>query len=154
MTNLRRAVFAAAATAALGLGALAAPASAATLHEAPAAHVSELKNQSVRPDFQGCPVSAFGYAGQMICGTNDLDHYVNGSVTEVFVIGTDWSVWHAWSGSGGWHSLGGQAERSTSGGVFQWSSAPYAFWVYGTDGNQWCDNWGSPNWGGWYLCNE
>jgi hypothetical protein len=71
----------------------------------------------------------------------------------VFVIGTDWSVWHAWSGSGGWHSLGGQAERFTSSGVFQWSSDPYAIRVYGTDGNQWCDNGGSPNWGGWNLCN-
>ena len=151
MSNLRRA--AAAAAAALGLGALAAPASAATLREAPAAHVSEPGNQSAGPDFQGCPVSAFGYAGQMICGTNDLNHYVNGMVTEVFVIGTDWSLWHAWSGSGGWHRLGGQAERSTSSGVFQWSGDPYAIRVYGTDGNQWCDNRGSRNWRGWYLCN-
>jgi hypothetical protein len=153
MANLRRATAVAAAAAALGLGALDASSSAATLHEAPAAHVSELKNQSVRPGFRGCPVSAFGHAGQMICGTSELDHYVNGIVNEVFVIGIDWSVWHAWPGSGGWHSLGGQAERPTSSGVFQWSSDPYAVWVYGADGIDWCDNWGSDNWGAWYPCN-
>lgn len=99
------------------LGALAGPASAATLHEVPAAHgvtavsassgANALKKQSVSPDFQGCAVSAFGYAGQKICSTQTYTHIVNGVSTEMFVIGTDWAVWHAWPGSGGWHECNG-----------------------------------------------
>lgn len=103
--------------------------------------------------FQLCPVSAFGYSGQMICGTTILpaDKGTN-TLQEEFVIGGDWSIWHAWSGSNGWKSLGGQAQRTVTNGVWQWSANPFAIYTFGTDGNKWCDNWGVPAWGGWHLC--
>ncbi|MDQ2814510.1 MAG: hypothetical protein M3Z75_22275 [Actinomycetota bacterium] len=170
MINLRRAAVAAAA--ALALGALAvAPASAAThsvsgvqamVYEATAAHsgnavastftVGSLKDQSLSPSFSTCQVDVFGYGGQGICGTGALFRYANGASVEAFIIGTNWAIWHVWPGSNGWHSLGGNAQHSTGNGVFEWSGNPYAIWTYGTDGKQWCDNWGTPKWGGWHLC--
>lgn len=79
----------------------------------------------------------------------------NGSA-ETFVIGTDWAIRHAWPGSNGWHSLGGQSYHAVNVGVTQngvrlWSGNPYAIWTFGTDGREWCDNWGTPAWMGWHL---
>lgn len=182
MINQRRAAVAAV-TATLALGALAAPASAATqnaaaggpqsqasasgmlatLHEVTAAHAGNavaapsgagaLKNRSVSPAFSSCSISFFGYAGAYICDTGVLFRQDSSGLEEVFVIGTNWQIWHAWPGSNGWHSLGGAAQQEAPGnGVYQWSSNPYAIYTYGTDGRQWCDNWGTPTWGGWHLC--
>jgi hypothetical protein len=185
----RRAAAAAAVTATLALGALAAPASAApqnaaaggprsqasasgmpaTLHEVTAAHVGNavaapsgaaaLKNRSVSPAFSSCSIyphlAGGGYTGFYICDTDVLYRYLMGRLTieEVFVIGTNWQIWHAWPGSNGWHSLGGAALHKAPGnGVYLRTLHPYAIYTYGTDGRQWCDNWGTPTWGGWHLC--
>ena len=173
MINLRRTAAVAVAAAALALGGLAVPASAATssgaagipqaqtsasgmhatVHEVTAPSGGAVKNQ-ISPAFSSCPVSAFGYGGAAICGTGTLVVAASdGTALEAFVIGTNWAVWHAWPGSNGWHTLGGVALHSTSNGVGLWSTSPYSVWTYGTDGKQWCDNWGSPAWGPWYLCN-
>ncbi len=164
MMNLRKAVVVAAA--AFALGALAAPASAATqnaaavgpqtsasgMHATPY-EVTAARSSSVSPAFSACPVTAFGYDGAGICGTQGLTVYdSNGNPVEAFVIGTDWAIWHAWPGSNGWHSLGGVAEHSTANGVGLWSASPYAIWTYGTHHIQYCDNWGTPKWGGWHTC--
>lgn len=173
MINLRRTAAVAVAAAALALGGLAVPASAATsngaagipqaqtsasgmhatVHAATAPSGGAVRNQSLAPAFSACSVSAFGYGGEAICGTQVLVVASNGTPQEVFVIGTDWAVWHAWPGSNGWHTLHGVALHTTSNGVSLWSDNPYSIWIYGTDGKQWCDNWGSPAWGSWHLCN-
>jgi hypothetical protein len=142
MINLRRAAAVAVAALSLTLGALAAPASAATL-----------TNQSVSPDFTACPVTAFGYSGEMICGTGDLVVLPNPSsgVDEVFIIGLDWSIWHAWPGSNGWHSLGGQALHETGNfvdGVF--TNNVFTIETIGTDGFDYCRVW--PWTSGWVRC--
>jgi hypothetical protein len=175
MINLRRAAAVAAAALGLALGALAAPASASTIapevggtaqgstHGTDAVltvhGAGALKNNSVSPNFSACPVTAFGYGGEMICGTVEATYTVNGTPKESFVIGTDWAVWHAWPGSNGWHSLHGQALHFTgtdsagrTSGVFGVNSAHEAVWVWGTDGNPWCSQWGIPNWTSWQPC--
>jgi hypothetical protein len=134
------------------------------LHAVTAAHIGNalaappgaaaLKKRSASPDFSSCGINFFGYAGAYICDTGVLFRYqANGALEEVFVIGTNWQIWHAWPGSNGWQSLGGAAQQTVpNNGVYQWSSNPYAIYTYGTDGRQWCDNWGTPAWGGWHLC--
>lgn len=114
-----------------------------------------LRSPSASPDFSSCGINFFGYAGAYICDTSVLFRYDgNGDLEEVFVIGTNWAVWHAWPGSNGWHSLGGAAQQISDNGVSQWSSNPYAIWTFGTDGHEWCDNWGTPTWGGWHRCSS
>jgi hypothetical protein len=112
-----------------------------------------LKNRSVSPGFSACEIDYFGYVGYYICDTGVLFRQDSAGLEEVFVIGTNWQIWHAWPGSNGWQSLGGAAQQEAPGnGVYQWSSDPYAIYTYGTDGQEWCDNWGIPAWGGWHLC--
>lgn len=182
MINLRKAAAVSAAAIALALGALAAPASAAAqstaagslpaltgasggqikLHEvttpldgaaaAAPSGVGALKDQSASPAFSTCSVSAFGYGGEAICGTEALTVYSGGVAKEAFVIGTNWAIWHAWPDSDGWHSLGGVAEHTTANGVYLLSSNPYVIWTYGTNGSPYCSNWGIPNWSSWYAC--
>jgi hypothetical protein len=140
-----------AATVALGLafGALAAPASAATQHTA-------VGGPQSRPDALACPVTAFGYGGEAICGTQEAYYPDQANSTEDFVIGLDWSVWHAWPGSNGWHSLGGQADHieASWSGVFLYSLSPEIIRVWGTDGHFWCDKWGIPTWSNWKPCTQ
>jgi hypothetical protein len=134
------------------------PASAATVHGDTSA-VSALGALPASPN--SCPIIRFGYGGEYVCGTAPLDIMpgtVNDSGSaESFVLGTDWAIWHAWPGSNGWHSLGGQSIHALNvgnqpTGVFEWSGNPFAIWVFGTDSKQWCDNWGIPAWMGWHLC--
>ncbi|HEV2634040.1 MAG TPA: hypothetical protein VGX23_02765 [Actinocrinis sp.] len=164
MINPRRA--AAAAAAALALGALAAPASAATRNAAAGSPQSQtiaagsrivpsavgaFTSLSVSPDFSTCAVSEFGYGGQTICGTFGFEDYnPNAGNDEAFVIGLDWSIWHAWPGSNGWHSLGGQALHATGNGVGEFSNNPFTIDTIGTDGNRYCRTW--PWTAGWKRC--
>ena len=162
----------AAAALSLTLGALAAPASAATQNSASGAQttlfkvtasrgtdtlvahseVGTLTNQSVSPDFTACPVSSFGYSGEAICGTLELHATPNpnSGVDEDFIIGLDWSIWHAWPGSNGWHSLGGQALHQTPNGVGSFPHNPFLIDTIGTDGNRYCRVW--PWTSGWVQC--
>lgn len=154
MISFRRAAIAAVTF--FAVGALAAPASAATQNATAGGNaVVASSGAGVVPAFSSCPVSAFGYAGQKICGTTEYDHPgIDGRVAEVFVIGTNWQIWHAWQGSNGWHSLGGVAQHSSTNGVFLWSLSPFAIKTHGNDssGTWYCDNWGVPSWGGWHPC--
>jgi hypothetical protein len=105
---------------------------------------------------QACPVSEFGYGGEAACGTFTLyvpaGRVANNGGPEAFVIGTDWAIWHAWPGSNGWHSLGGQARHASGNGIDLWDDDPFVITTIGTDNRPWCDAWGSPAWSGWGLC--
>lgn len=143
----------AAATAAvliLALGTLAAPASAATRHSTSGTHARFFKvtgpggvtTPAAASAFTACPVSAFGYGGEAICDTFGFSDYNPDSGTdEAFVIGLDWSIWHAWPGSNGWHSLGGQALHETGNGVGEFSSNPFTVDTLGTNGLRYCRVW-------------
>ena len=180
MINIRGAAPVAVAALGLALGALAAPASAAaqnaaagtpqsqtsasgtraTLQELTAAGggaliapsgVGAFNNLSVSPDFSACAVSAFGYGGEAICDTFGFEDYnPNAGTDEAFVIGLDWSIWHAWPGSDGWHSLGGQALHETGNGVAEFSNNPFTIDTIGTDGNRYCRTW--PWTAAWERC--
>jgi hypothetical protein len=175
MINLHRAVALATTAAALALGAFTAPASAATQNAAPGpsgvthgatvTHSgnttityftvgdSALTADSVSPNFMVCQVKAYTYVGQTICDTVGFAVTHDGGHQETFIIGKDWGIWHAWPGSNGWHTLGGQALHftGTDSGVFFLQDNPLVIWVWGTDGNPWCNIWGAP-WSGWFLC--
>ena len=103
-----------------------------------------------------CPVSEFGYGGEAACGTFTLyvpaGRVANNGGAEAFVIGTDWAIWHAWPGSNGWHSLGGQAKHQAGNFIDIWDANPFMIYTIGTDGKNWCNTWGTPAWSGWALC--
>lgn len=93
-----------------------------------------------------CPITVYGYTGYRICefGYSTWDH---GGGVEWFVVGSDYAVWHAWPGSGGWHSLGGQASRTAPNGAYTNGRGVATF---GTDGRPWCRDW---PWNyDWYRC--
>jgi hypothetical protein len=112
--------------------------------------------RSVSSAASACPVSEFGYSGEAVCGTFGLyvpaGRVANNGGAEAFVIGTDWAIWHAWPGSNGWHSLGGQARQASGNGIDLWDDDPFIISTIGTDNRPWCDAWGSPAWSGWGLC--
>ncbi|MFG2987532.1 hypothetical protein ACGFYQ_41210 [Streptomyces sp. NPDC048258] len=99
------------------------------------------------PTASACAVTAYGYTGYAICDFiySTLDW--GGGNLEYFVVGTDYAIWHAWKGSGGWHSLGGQASRATPNGAYTYA---YGVSTYGTDGRPWCRD--HPWTKGWRLC--
>jgi hypothetical protein len=148
------------ASAATGPGATSAVPASSSSFEHSGSH-NTLGARSVSSAANACSIIRFGYSGEDECGTAVLDvpagSVANNGSAESFVIGTDWSIWHAWPGSNGWHSLGGQSIHALyvgihPNGVFLWSSSPFAIWTYGTDSNEWCINWGTPAWQGWHAC--
>lgn len=115
-------------------------------------HFDSIKNQAASPN-AACAITEYGYAGEYICGFNVLPVAHDG-LTEYFVVGTDYAIWHIWPGSGGWHSLGGKARKATPNGVYLEgivSTDSWGIYTYGTDNHTWCNNWGIP-WSGWYSC--
>lgn len=94
-----------------------------------------------------CPVEAYGYRGTMICefGWNYIEHP---SGIEFFVIGTNFAVYHAWPGSGGWRSLGGRARAAEPNGVVVIANRTIG--IIGTNGAPYCRDW--PWSSGWYRC--
>jgi hypothetical protein len=116
--------------------------------------VGAAQSQSVTPD-SACPVSAFGYGGQAVCGSVALTYTYPDRHQEAFVIGINYAIWHAWNGSNGWHSLGGTARAASPTGVWlaaTFNSGKPIIDTYGTNNGVYCDNWGSPAWSGWYAC--
>ncbi len=94
-----------------------------------------------------CPVTAYGYTGYAICDFIYSTYDWGGGNLEYFVVGTDYQIWHAWKGSGGWHSLGGQASRATPNGAYAYAKGVA---TYGTDRNLWCRD--HPWTNGWRRC--
>jgi hypothetical protein len=116
--------------------------------------VGAAQSQSVTPD-SACPVSAFGYGGEAVCGSVAMTYKYPDSHQEAFIIGINYAIWHAWKGSNGWHSLGGTARAASPTGVWlagTFNSGKPIIDTYGTNNGVYCDNWGSPAWSGWYAC--
>ncbi len=92
-----------------------------------------------------------GYWGQKVCGTRTMEADWNGdgSRMEKFVIGTDNAVWHIWPGSGGWWSMGGSADDTSSWG---WDSAGRWVQVMDFHQNHYCAYDRGSGWSGWYGC--
>jgi len=94
-----------------------------------------------------CAITLYGYTGYRICGFDySYINWGNGNV-EWFVVGTNYAIWHIWLNSGGWHSLGGQADRQTPNGAYTYL---YGVATWGTDDFLWCRDW--PWSSGWYRC--
>ena len=160
MIKLHRAAAVAATALAFAVGALAAPASAATPNAvgttATHARTGALNTRAVTPDaFTSCSINAFGNYGNYICQTQPLilEDYLGG---EAYVIGTNWAIWETSSLSSGWFSLGGVALHKTGNAVNVWTYSPnFTIWTWGTDGQQWCDQDRGllhGGWSGWYRC--
>ncbi len=108
-----------------------------------------------------CEVFAGPHRGLAICGTLIQDLRRTNGLHEIFVIGTNFAVWHAWQTTASnwapWQTLGGQVfcrdfpPCSTFDGVAMpvVSNSPVIS-VHGTDGRKYCRAWPwSSNWG---LC--
>ena len=100
----------------------------------------------------GCPFQRYGYTGRVVCGYDIT--YINwgGGNLEYFVVGTDFSIWHIWLNSGGWHWLGGLASAFPPNGAYAYTGSWKGVSTYGVDvyRSLWCFDW--PWTGGWYLC--
>ncbi|MEN3610590.1 hypothetical protein [Plantactinospora sp. ZYX-F-223] len=109
----------------------------------------------IYPGWDVCAFEMYGYRGWVICRMDwSAITWVSGTDTyeEVFVIGTDWSVWHIWRGSGGWKSLGGRALAEIGNGAFA-DVNPVRAMTFGLDADLWCRYRGTGNWaGGWSRC--
>jgi hypothetical protein len=106
-----------------------------------------------------CQIIAFGYTGYAPCDTYgylyaypaDNPH----GTYEMFIIGTNYKIYHAWPGGGGFRSLGGLASNASGNGVDlfgTYSNGLPIVDMYGTNGLLYCDAWGAPNWSGWHQC--
>ena len=117
---------------------------------APQVTVTNVSGSEPRDDtstLSSCAITAYGYTGYRIC---EFDYsYIdrgNGNV-EWFVVGTNYAIFHIWPGSGGWHSLGGQARTATPNGAYAYL---YGVQTIGTNHYWYCRDW--PWSSGWYRC--
>jgi hypothetical protein len=98
----------------------------------------------------------YGYTGHRVCNFDISTINWGGGNIETFVVGTDYSIWHIWLNSGGWHSLGGLASAFEPNGANRWFSATQVgVWTFGVgfdaNGNRTpcCNAW---PWTGWTPC--
>ena len=100
-----------------------------------------------------CAVQAYGYTIYKPCGFIHMGIvWGPASNIEWFTVrSSDYAVWHIWPGSGGWHSLGGQARAAQPNGAWTYADK-YIQRVetYGLDNDWWCRAW--PWDRGWYRC--
>jgi hypothetical protein len=86
-----------------------------------------------------CSVSVYGYSGKRICEFAWFYYTHSNGSREYFVVGTNYAVYHAWQGSGGWKSLGGQARRALPNGTYPVHDTGYeGVRTIGTDNWSWC----------------
>ena len=98
-----------------------------------------------------CPIDVDGKRGYRICEFQYFRYeWKNGSL-EYFVVGTGYSVWHAWTGSGGWKGLGGSVRYETPNGT--WDTDPAGVATVSPGHNCWWRPRGNGEWpGSWRLC--
>ncbi|KAA2251200.1 hypothetical protein F0L68_37900 [Solihabitans fulvus] len=107
---------------------------------------------AVAPHLTVCKITVYGYVGYTFCEFDYSTLDWGGGNVEYFVVGTDYEIFHAWKGSGGWKNLGGQARRSTPNGAYAFNS-PVGVETIGTDNNWYCKYRGNGSWsGGWQRC--
>ena len=94
-----------------------------------------------------------GKRGQRICEYGLTQIYYKGR-HHVFVVGTDYAVWHIWQVRVGgpysnWTTLGGVARS----GVYLLDYGPLRASVVGTDSRWWCRTYNG-SWSGCYRCSS
>lgn len=98
-----------------------------------------------------CPIKVHGYAGKRVCGFDYFYYDWGGGNHEYFVVGTNYSVFHAWRGSGGWKPLGGKARKTAPNGAY--ATSPTGVATIGTDNRCWWRPRGNGSWpGSWRRC--
>jgi hypothetical protein len=110
---------------------------------------------SAAPDTRTCSDPSFG--GTYYCGYGKRDFYFSDGTYQIFVIGTNFSVFTRWRSQGfysAWVNMGGQIRRTYASGDFgriTCGSQPIVQ-VVGTD-NRWYSNARRTNgtWSGWVL---
>ncbi len=103
------------------------------------------------------------YGGSYYCGYGKRSYTLSDGTAQVFVIGTDFSVWTRWQKNGqlsNWVSLGGKIRHTYNSSDFYLGTCgnqPYLM-IYGLDNNRWSNIRGANGvWSGWdyfhgYLC--
>jgi len=98
-----------------------------------------------------CPIDVDGHRGYRICEFQYFRYEWKNGVQEYFVIGNGYTVWHAWTGSGGWKSLGGTVRDEEPNGTWDWDPAGVA--TVSPRHNCWWRPRGDGEWPGtWRLC--
>ncbi|MDF9813248.1 hypothetical protein [Streptomyces sp. SPB162] len=140
MSRIRLALAATAASVAVvGLTVLpASPASAAA--SAPAAKTS-------------ASGTCFGYTGNF----NDYGFWAvdwTYGPDECFGVAPSGTIWHTWSGAGGWKEMPGNGRALAVTGVFPENANSKTVQVVTSTGNYYCntDNYATNDWSGWYGC--
>jgi hypothetical protein len=109
-----------------------------------------------------CEVFAGPNRGLKICGTLEEDLFRSNGLEEIFVIGVDFAVWHAWQTSSttwhGWQTLGGQVfcRDNPPCDIFDGVAMPAVsdaptIAVLGLNGQEFCRTW--PWTVNWHVCN-
>lgn len=98
-----------------------------------------------------CAITVHGYRGYRVCGFDYFYYDWGGGNTEWFVVGTNYQIYHAWKGSGGWKRLGGKARTATPNGAY--ATSPTGVATIGTDNDCWWRPRGNGSWpGSWRRC--
>ncbi|MGW2957308.1 hypothetical protein ACWDGI_02310 [Streptomyces sp. NPDC001220] len=94
--------------------------------------------------------TCFGYTGNLNEYGADFVDWQYGP-DECFGVAPSGTIWHTWSGAGGWKEMPGDGKALATVGYFE-SSAGKAIKVVTAAGNYYCnyDDYATNTWGGWY----
>ncbi|MET9084604.1 hypothetical protein ABZX77_22440 [Streptomyces sp. NPDC004237] len=94
--------------------------------------------------------TCFGYTGNFNEYGADFVDWQYGP-DECFGVAPSGSIWHTWSGAGGWKEMPGNGKALATVAYFE-SSAGKAVKVVTEAGNYYCnyDDYATNTWGGWY----
>ncbi|MFF4112354.1 hypothetical protein [Streptomyces sp. NPDC001714] len=97
--------------------------------------------------------TCFGYTGNVNDYGYDYVAWQYGPA-ECFGVAPSGTIWHTWSGAGGWKEMPGNGKALRLVGYFE-SSAGKAVKVVTAAGNYYCnyDDYATNTWGGWYGTN-
>jgi hypothetical protein len=94
--------------------------------------------------------TCFGYTGNFNSYGADLVTWQYGP-DECFGVAPSGTIWHTWSGAGGWKEMPGNGRALRTAGYFE-DSAGKAIRVVTETGTAYCnyDDYATNTWGGWY----
>lgn len=109
-----------------------------------------------------CPITRGNYTGRTFCFWQITELEKSNGIKELFIIGTDYAVWHIWqrfSGDGvwsDWHKLGGETKEGAENGVWarfiDSARRDARVVIWGTDSRRWCKDRYESTWYDWYTC--
>ncbi|GAB2968584.1 hypothetical protein GCM10027184_17060 [Saccharothrix stipae] len=102
-------------------------------------------------------VSCYGYYGTFRAGTEVMVVHWATAKSECFGIATDRTIWHAWSGSGGWTPMPGNGHADyilRHGAIEDSEQRTVAVQIPTAPRPYWCQNYVTSRrvWTGWYSC--